>query len=126
MVLLLVLLTGRTASLFRVLWQADQTEKGDESHAYPAISITDLPAGDRNNVLLLILLYFLQGVPFGLIAGSLPFLLKRYLSFSEVCFLCFVAPRTRLVTHVRGWTAAGILLACIVPVQPQAAVVPGR
>lgn len=59
------------------------TEQG-EVPRYPASSLMALPASDRDNILLLVLLYFLQGVPFGLIAGSLPFLFKQYLSFSEL------------------------------------------
>lgn len=36
-----------------------------------------LPAQDRRNFLLLVLLYFLQGIPMGLAAGSVPILLKE-------------------------------------------------
>lgn len=36
----------------------------------------DLPLQDRRNFLLLVLLYFLQGIPMGLAGGSVPFLLK--------------------------------------------------
>jgi PAT family acetyl-CoA transporter-like MFS transporter 1 len=36
-----------------------------------------LPLQDRKNFILLVLLYFLQGVPMGLATGSVPFLLKR-------------------------------------------------
>jgi hypothetical protein len=39
---------------------------------------SDLPERDRRNFLLLVLLYFLQGVPMGLAGGSVPFLLKSY------------------------------------------------
>ncbi|KAI1343417.1 MFS general substrate transporter [Xylariaceae sp. FL0016] len=44
----------------------------------------ELPRQDQRNFLLLILLYFLQGVPMGLASGSVPFLLKEHLSFSEI------------------------------------------
>lgn len=34
--------------------------------------------------MLLVLLYFLQGIPMGLAAGSVPFLLKSYMSYSQI------------------------------------------
>ncbi|RDL31508.1 Uncharacterized protein BP5553_09717 [Venustampulla echinocandica] len=44
-----------------------------------------LPMQDRRNFGLLVLLYFLQGVPMGLAAGSVPFLLKgAHLSYSAL------------------------------------------
>ena len=45
---------------------------------------SDLPPQDRRNFLLLVLLYFLQGIPMGLATGSVPFLLKSYLSFGQI------------------------------------------
>ena len=44
----------------------------------------DLPERDRRNFLLLIGLYFLQGIPMGLAMGSVPFLLKPHLSYSQI------------------------------------------
>ncbi|KAL2149934.1 hypothetical protein VTH82DRAFT_7610 [Thermothelomyces myriococcoides] len=44
----------------------------------------DLPKRDQRNFGLLVLLYFLQGVPLGLATGSVPFLLKNHLSYSEI------------------------------------------
>jgi MFS transporter, PAT family, solute carrier family 33 (acetyl-CoA transportor), member 1 len=44
----------------------------------------ELPEQDRRNFLLLVLLYFLQGIPMGLASGSVPFLLKKYLSFGQI------------------------------------------
>ncbi|KAK4989487.1 hypothetical protein LTR50_003231 [Elasticomyces elasticus] len=44
----------------------------------------ELPEQDRRNFLLLVLLYFLQGIPMGLAAGSVPFLLKQHLSYSQI------------------------------------------
>ncbi|RAL66783.1 hypothetical protein DID88_007566 [Monilinia fructigena] len=41
---------------------------------------SELPLQDKRNFLLLVLLYFLQGVPMGLAAGSVPFLLKPHMS----------------------------------------------
>lgn len=47
-------------------------------------SYFDLPVQDRRNFLLLVLLYFLQGIPMGLASGSVPFLLKRHLSYGQI------------------------------------------
>ena len=47
-------------------------------------SFFDLPRQDKRNFLLLVLLYFLQGVPIGLAGGSVPFLLKKYLSYGQI------------------------------------------
>ena len=47
-------------------------------------SFFDLPRQDRRNFLLLVLLYFLQGIPMGLATGSVPFLLKEHLSYSQI------------------------------------------
>ena len=44
----------------------------------------DLPEQDRKNFLLLVLLYFLQGIPMGLAGGSVPFLLKSHLSYGQI------------------------------------------
>ncbi|KAI7349871.1 hypothetical protein KC343_g10016 [Hortaea werneckii] len=44
----------------------------------------ELPEQDRRNFLLLVLLYFLQGIPMGLAGGSVPFLLKSYLSYGQI------------------------------------------
>lgn len=44
----------------------------------------ELPRQDRRNFLLLVLLYFLQGIPMGLAAGSLPVLLKKHLSYGQI------------------------------------------
>ncbi|KAL8667220.1 MAG: hypothetical protein Q9202_000793 [Teloschistes flavicans] len=47
-------------------------------------SFFDLPRQDRRNFLLLVLLYFLQGIPMGLATGSVPFLLKSHLSYGQI------------------------------------------
>ncbi|KAK3996120.1 acetyl-coenzyme A transporter 1-domain-containing protein [Cladorrhinum sp. PSN332] len=44
----------------------------------------DLPLQDRKNFGLLVLLYFLQGIPLGLATGSVPFLLKNHMSYGEI------------------------------------------
>lgn len=62
----------------------------DEPHIVPqtpvltTTSFHNLPASDRRNFLLLCVLYFLQGVPMGLATGSVPFLLKPYLSYGQI------------------------------------------
>lgn len=50
----------------------------------PNTSFFDLPRQDRRNFLLLVLLYFLQGIPMGLASGSVPFLLKSHLSYGQL------------------------------------------
>lgn len=47
-------------------------------------SFFDLPRQDRRNFLLLVLLYFMQGIPMGLAGGSVPFLLKPHLSYGQL------------------------------------------
>jgi PAT family acetyl-CoA transporter-like MFS transporter 1 len=47
-------------------------------------SFSNLPQQDKRNFLLLCLLYFLQGIPMGLASGSVPFLLKDYLSYGQI------------------------------------------
>ncbi|KKA29798.1 hypothetical protein TD95_003097 [Thielaviopsis punctulata] len=44
----------------------------------------ELPLQDQRNFGLLVLLYFLQGVPMGLATGSVPFLLKNHMSYSQI------------------------------------------
>ena len=49
------------------------------------VGFFDLPRQDRQNFLLLVLLYFLQGIPMGLAGGSVPFLLKsKHLSYGQI------------------------------------------
>ncbi|KAI5293602.1 hypothetical protein KEM52_005388 [Ascosphaera acerosa] len=47
-------------------------------------SFHDLPAQDKRSFLMLVMLYFLQGIPMGLASGSVPFLLKPYLSYGQI------------------------------------------
>lgn len=47
-------------------------------------SLLALSPHDQRNFALLVLLYFLQGVPMGLAMGSVPFLLKDNLSYGEI------------------------------------------
>jgi len=50
----------------------------------PAAGFWELPEKDRRNFLVLVLLYFLQGIPMGLAGGSVPFLLKQHLSYGQI------------------------------------------
>jgi PAT family acetyl-CoA transporter-like MFS transporter 1 len=53
-------------------------------HGKSSRGFTQLPERDRRNFLLLVLLYFLQGVPMGLAGGSVPFLLKQHVSYAQM------------------------------------------
>lgn len=48
------------------------------------VGFFELPLQDQRNFLLLVLLYFLQGIPMGLAMGSVPFLLKNHMSYGEI------------------------------------------
>jgi MFS transporter, PAT family, solute carrier family 33 (acetyl-CoA transportor), member 1 len=49
-----------------------------------AKGFSKLPEKDRRNFLLLVLLYFLQGLPMGLAMGSVPVLLKQHVSYTQM------------------------------------------
>ena len=53
-------------------------------HKPASASLMALSKKDRHNFFLLVLLYFLQGIPMGLAMGSVPFLLKYKLSYGEI------------------------------------------
>ena len=55
-----------------------------DTPSQPSHGFWELPLTDRKNFMLLVLLYFLQGIPMGLASGSVPFLLKPYLSYSQI------------------------------------------
>ncbi|KAK5998830.1 hypothetical protein PT974_01213 [Cladobotryum mycophilum] len=48
------------------------------------VGFFELPYKDQRSFLLLVLLYFLQGIPMGLAMGSVPFLLKNHMSYGEI------------------------------------------
>ncbi|KAF1948556.1 hypothetical protein CC80DRAFT_599571 [Byssothecium circinans] len=50
----------------------------------PSKGFMELSKKDQRNFLLLVLLYFLQGIPMGLAMGSVPFLLKSVVSYSSI------------------------------------------
>lgn len=78
----------RTARLMsRPSFSLDQEPPVVPGPGTPTITTTsfqNLPPSDRRNFLLLVVLYFLQGVPMGLATGSVPFLLKPYLSYGQI------------------------------------------
>ncbi|KAL6881882.1 acetyl-coenzyme A transporter 1 domain-containing protein [Trichoderma longibrachiatum] len=55
-----------------------------KSPATTDVGFFQLPAQDQRSFLLLVLLYFLQGIPMGLAMGSVPFLLKNHMSYGEI------------------------------------------
>ncbi|EFW18389.1 hypothetical protein D8B26_005182 [Coccidioides posadasii str. Silveira] len=62
----------------------DEPPPTPQTPGLSSTSFADLPAYDQRNFLLLVLLYFLQGVPMGLAMGSVPFLLKPFLSYTQI------------------------------------------
>ncbi|KAF2131982.1 hypothetical protein P153DRAFT_373823 [Dothidotthia symphoricarpi CBS 119687] len=56
---------------------------GDKDEG-PSQGFFDLSKKDQSNFLLLVLLYFLQGIPMGLAHGSVPFILKNKVSYSAI------------------------------------------
>lgn len=55
-----------------------------DAHDGGAKGFTELPKKDQRNFLLLVLLYFLQGLPMGLAMGSVPVLLKQHVSYTQM------------------------------------------
>lgn len=81
--------TSSSATASRLMRSAGFTLDEDppmtpQTPAMTTTSFYNLPLSDRRNFLLLCLLYFLQGVPMGLAGGSVPFLLKPYLSYGQI------------------------------------------
>lgn len=66
------------------LIQRESFTLDDDSGKPASASFLTLSKKDQRNFLLLVLLYFLQGVPMGLAMGSVPFLLKSKLSYGEI------------------------------------------
>ncbi|KAK3635434.1 hypothetical protein LTR56_014718 [Elasticomyces elasticus] len=79
---------SQTARLMgRSSFTLDDAPPASEKHGDTADNskgFFELPEQDRRNFLLLVLLYFLQGIPMGLAGGSVPFLLKQHLSYSQI------------------------------------------
>jgi hypothetical protein len=59
-------------------------ENGSGTGGGNSRGFSDLPEKDRRNFLLLVLLYFLQGLPMGLAMGSVSILLKKHVSYSQM------------------------------------------
>jgi len=81
---------GNAASQAAHLMSREGFTLDDDPPALPgnkdgsAAGFWELPVKDRRNFMLLVMLYFLQGIPMGLAGGSVPFLLKQHLSYSQI------------------------------------------
>jgi len=66
--------------------EPDMLESGQDAMIIPVseMSLKDLSISDRRNFYFLTFLYFIQGVPVGLAFGSIPFILKERLSYSQI------------------------------------------
>ena len=73
-----------SASQTENLMERDSFSLDHDHSSKPSSSFLELSLKDQRNFLLLVLLYFLQGIPMGLASGSVPFLLKKKLSFAQI------------------------------------------
>ncbi|KAM6498364.1 Acetyl-coenzyme A transporter 1 [Amanita muscaria] len=64
--------------------EARLDELGDESFGEHTTGKRKISAKDKRGMVLLCVLYLIQGVPLGLALGSVPFLLKEHLSYSQL------------------------------------------
>ncbi|KAG9187839.1 hypothetical protein G6011_05710 [Alternaria panax] len=62
----------------------DEVPKLGQDDDGPSKGFFELSNKDQSNFLLLVLLYFLQGIPMGLAHGSVPFLLKHNVSYAAI------------------------------------------
>jgi PAT family acetyl-CoA transporter-like MFS transporter 1 len=62
----------------------DEVPKLGEDDEGASKGFFELSKKDQSNFLLLVLLYFLQGIPMGLAHGSVPFLLKHNVSYAAI------------------------------------------
>lgn len=62
----------------------DEVPKLGEDDEGSSKGFFELSKKDQRNFLLLVLLYFLQGIPMGLAHGSVPFLLKHSVSYAAI------------------------------------------
>jgi hypothetical protein len=62
----------------------DEIPKLGEEDEGPSKGFFELSKKDQSNFSLLVLLYFLQGIPMGLAHGSVPFLLKHNVSYAAI------------------------------------------
>ncbi|CAG8442163.1 1317_t:CDS:10 [Diversispora eburnea] len=88
------------------------------AEAYPGLSNQD-----RYNFILLIVLYLLQGIPVGLAFGSIPFLLKSRLSYSQLGIFSFATYPYSLkllwspIIDTIYWKKIGRRKSWIIPIQ---------
>ena len=55
------------------------SSRPEDAHSFRLLS-----AEDKHGFMLLVLLYMLQGIPVGLAFGTMPFLLKSYVGYSQL------------------------------------------
>ncbi|CCH45288.1 putative membrane protein [Wickerhamomyces ciferrii] len=86
-------------------------------------STPQLPLSDRPQFFILVLLYLLQGTPVGLAFGSIPFLLKSQLSYSQVALFSLASYPYSLkliwspIVDALFWRNLGRRKSWIIPVQ---------
>lgn len=92
-------------------------------------STPQLPLSDRPQFFLLVLLYLLQGIPVGLGFGSIPFLLKSQLSYSQVALFSLASYPYSLkliwspIVDALFWSKLGRRKSWVVPVQTVSGIV---
>ncbi|WFD29478.1 hypothetical protein MSPP1_000487 [Malassezia sp. CBS 17886] len=72
--------------------RAERRGSADAAHAVskephsapPSRGVLAMPRSDQRGMLLLVVLYMLQGVPIGLAFGTMPYLLKAHLSYTDI------------------------------------------
>lgn len=95
----------------------------DHNHIKLESSTPQLPLADRPQFILLVILYLLQGIPVGLAFGSIPFLLKSQLSYSQVAFFSLASYPYSLkliwspIVDALFWSKLGRRKSWVIPVQ---------
>lgn len=104
-------------------------DRTSSNHIKTESATPQLPIADRPQFLLLVILYLLQGIPVGLAFGSIPFLLKSHLSYSQVAFFSLASYPYSLkliwspIVDALFWTKLGRRKSWVVPVQSVSGIV---
>ena len=77
---------GMTEAKQSLLSRDDALDQKPGNSKQEASGFSDLSPEDQKAMILLIILYLLQGIPVGLAFGTMPFLLKSRLSYSDIGF----------------------------------------
>ena len=77
---------GMTEAKHSLLSRDDALDQKPGNSKQEAGGFSDLSPEDQKAMILLIILYLLQGIPVGLAFGTMPFLLKSRLSYSDIGF----------------------------------------